>query len=128
MGNSQGSALAYMDVNYPEDPILRAIIGDRGDEMNEGRMAIFNGMATHAGVSCGCHSNYVEECCILVGQIYGEMNPSLVADSAPQLTSCTPYSSVTSDTKTGSFTLSSIDAPATSTSSTTGSTSTTGIK
>ena len=113
MGMNYGMAYAYMDVSYPEDPILRAIIGDRGDDFRGGRQGIFSDSVTRAGVSWGCHKLYGEMCCILTANVMEDKNPSLVAKSAPQLSTCAAYTETTTDTTGAIFTLNSIDGTST---------------
>ena len=92
-----GENLSFSDVDGSEDAVLQLLIDDGVSDRGH-RKNILNNKFTHGGVSCGCHTEYVEMWCFAYGIDVKEKDASLVADSAPQLKECKAYNSRTEGT------------------------------
>ena len=104
--SGSGENLTFLDVIYPEDPIVKLLIDD-GVQGKGHRENILNKDFTHLGVSWGCHKLYGEMCCFDYGINVIENNPKLNANTAPQLKSCTNYQINTKDDLTTNYILTS---------------------
>ena len=93
-----GENIFISDFHQSEDFTLQMLIDD-GVSDRSNRNNIINPKFTHVGTNCGCHAVYYEIWWYAFGIDVKEKDPSLVADSAPFLKECTPYTSQTKGTE-----------------------------
>lgn len=103
--SGSGENLSFSDIINGEDVLLQLIVDD-GVANRGHRSNVFSPEFTHAGVSCGCHKDYTEMCCIAYGINVQEKNADKIADVAPQLTKCSTYNTWTKGDTSGNFDLS----------------------
>ena len=102
-----GENLAYMNVYYPEDPILGLIVDDGVPDRGH-RKLIYSADYTHVGINWGCHKDRIEMWCLAYGVDPQDKTQNFVANVSPQLKTCVNYSPFTKDETSGLYTLASI--------------------